>query len=114
MAVPAILGLGALSGLMSGITRLFVTFMAARFVKKLAVLAVYIAVTYTATDTLLSFLDGLAASLLSGAPSELAMIGIALPTNVGNCLQLIITTEITCLTYVLTIKSLETQLTIVS
>jgi hypothetical protein len=114
MAVPAILGLGALSGLMGSLTRVAVTFFAARFVKKLAVLAVYIAVTYTATEELLSFLDSIAANVLSGAPAELAMIGIALPTNVGSCLSLIITTEITCLTYALTIKSLETQLTIVS
>ena len=114
MAVPAILGLGALSGLIGTLTRVVAGFFIASAVKKLTILATYVTVTYFATDALLGFLDGIVASLLAGAPPEIALIGIALPSNTGECISLIISTEITCLTYALTMRSLETQIQIVS
>ena len=114
MAVPAILGLGSLGGLLTAIAKMYMLWQASIWLKKLTILGVYITVTFTATNTLLSFLSGIAADLLSGAPAELAMIGIALPSNTGACLSMIISTEITCLTYVLTIRGLESQVNIVN
>lgn len=108
MPVPAIVGLGALGGLVGKIVEKLVDFFISRVGKKIAVLTVVFAGLYAAVTTLFSIIGIYVEPLLSSLPPEVtSLIGIALPSNTLTCLGAIISVEAACITYSLTLKTLE-------
>lgn len=110
MAVPAILGLAALGGMVSKIIEKVIDFSLSKMARKIAVFTVFIAGLYAAISVLLSFVGSQLKPLLQGLPPEIAgLLGAALPSNTTACLSAVAATHIACLTYKLTVKSLEVQ-----
>lgn len=115
MAVPALLGLAALGGLIGKIVEKVIDAFFSRTLKKLLVFGTIIIAIGAAINLLLSFIGSQLKPLLSGLPPEIVgFLGAALPSNTSECLSAVVATQIACLTYSLTIKSLEVQQRIVS
>ncbi|WP_133470535.1 DUF5455 family protein [Paraglaciecola marina] len=114
MAIQAILGLGALGSVISELVKAAIDFFFTKAAKRLAIILLVVTALYAATNTLLSFLSGIAASVMTGAPAEVAAIGMALPSNTVSCLSVLVSVEVACLTWSLTVKALEFQAKAVS
>lgn len=110
MAVPAILGLAALGGMVSKLIEKLFDFAFSKLARKIAVFTVFIGGLYAAISLLLSFVSSQLKPLLSALPQEVVgTIGAALPSNTMACLSAVAATHVACLTYKLTVKSLEVQ-----
>jgi hypothetical protein len=113
MAVPALVGLAALGGLVTKVVEKLVDFTFTRLAKRLAVLTVIVAGLFTAVYTFLSLVEGLVSPLLSEIPPELATMGYFFPSNTQACLSAIVATELAVLSYTLTIKALNAKFKVV-
>ena len=112
MAVPALLGLPALGALLGKLFEKSIDFLFSRIGKRIAVISTVIASLFLAITTLFNMLPS---SLLSGLPSEVtSVLGAALPSNTVTCLTAILTTELACIAYKLTVKALEIQTKVVA
>lgn len=110
MAVPAILGLAALGGLVTKVIEKVVDFFLSQIGKKIAVLTFVFAGLYAAVTVLFSLMGLYVEPLIQGLPSEVtSLIGIALPSNTVSCIGAIVSVEAACITYGLTVKTLEYQ-----
>jgi len=115
MALPALIGLGALSSTISAIiTRITIALFAKKALHISILVAVFLLMN-TALDILFSYISSLVMPMLTSAlGSAPSFIGSFLPSNATECITAIITCEIACVTYSLTIKSLEIQSKIVN
>ncbi|QNI02012.1 minor coat protein [Halomonas sp. SH5A2] len=95
MALPALLGMGAIIGFFSRVLEWFITRIAARFTNRLAGMLVwttlYITLLVALGGTLAAIINGLSATL----PSELAQgIGAIKPNNFEACMAAIYSSKI--------------------
>ena len=108
MPVPAIVGLGALGGLFGKIAEKIVDFFISRIGKKIAVLTAVFAGLFAAVNALFSIIGMYVEPLIASLPAEvISLVGIALPSNTLTCLGAVISVETACITYALTLKTLE-------
>ena len=108
MPVPAIVGLAALGGLVTKVIEKVVDFFISKIGKKIAVLTVIFAGLFAAVTSLFALIGMYAEPLIASLPSEIvALVGMALPSNTLSCLGAIISVEAACITYALTLKTLE-------
>ena len=113
MAVPALIGIGALwTALQTALSGIVVAFFTTTG-KRIAVITLVIGALYLAVTVLFSLMSSYATPLLQSLPPELSTIGSFLPTNTIACLTAIIAVEIGCITYSLTVKALEIQTKVV-
>lgn len=110
MPVPAILGLASLGGLVSKVVEKAVDFFFNKATRKIFVIGAIMAGIYSALSILFSILGVYIEPLVSGIPSNVtALIGMALPSNTLGCITTIASVESACITYTLTVKTLELQ-----
>ena len=110
MAIPAIIGLGALGGLITKVVEKVVDFFLSKVGKKILVLSAIFTGLFTAIQVLMSLIGSYAEPLIASLPPEItSFIAIALPSNTVTCITSIIAVEAACITYSLTIKTLEYQ-----
>lgn len=109
MPVPAIVGLAALSGVITNLFSKFIEFLFTKTAKRIAIITIVVAGIYTALQILFALFNLYASPLLASLPSELSFIGAFLPSNTTACLAAIISVELGCIAYSLTIKALEMQ-----
>lgn len=110
MPLPAIVGLTAIGGLITKVVEKVVDFFFSKLARKIGVISLIIAGMYTAVTVLFSIIGVYAGPLISSLPPDItSLIGTALPGNTLSCITAIISVEASCITYSLTIKSLEMQ-----
>ena len=109
MAVPAVLGLAALSAVFQKLIEKVVDFFWAASIRRMTIIAAIVTAMYTALTTLLSVVADSVKPLLESLPPEVASIGTMLPSNTLSCISVMISVEVACLGYKLTIKALEMQ-----
>lgn len=110
MPVPAIVGLAALGGVVTKVVEKAIDFFLSKVGQKILVLTGIFAGLTIAISTLFSVVGVYAEPLISSLPSEIvSLLGMALPSNTTTCLAAIISVEAACITYALTIKTLEYQ-----
>jgi hypothetical protein len=113
MAIPAIVGLGALAGVISQLFSKFIEFLFTKTAKRILIITVVVAGIYAALQVLFLLFTTYATPLLASIPPELSFIGSFLPSNTTACLAAIISVEIGCIVYSLTLKALELQTEII-
>ena len=114
MAIPAILGLSALGGMIGKFFEKAVDFFLSKTGKRIAIITTVMAALYAAIGVLFAVVGASLTPLISALPSEVTSImGAALPSNTSACLAAIVATEIACITYSLTIKALDMKTRIV-
>ena len=110
MAVPALIGLAALGGLVSKVIEKLIDFALTKVAKKLAVLSLIFAGLFIAVQALFALVSAYAEPLLSSLPAEVtSLLGMALPSNTLTCIAAIVSVEASCIAYALTLKTLEYQ-----
>jgi len=109
MPLPAFIGLGALfSSIITGLLQFF-SYIVTVQLKKIAIIVAILTAGYLAVNTLLSLLVSQIQPIIATQPTLSATLGMVLPANTQACISAIISVEIACLVYSLTIKTLTFQ-----
>lgn len=110
MALPALVGLSALGGLITKAIEKLVDFAISKVGRKVFVLTGIFAALTVAVTALFGLVGMYAEPLIASLPSEItSLLGIALPSNTTSCIAAIVSVEASCIAYSLTIKTLEYQ-----
>lgn len=114
MALPAIIGLSSLGGMIGKFFEKIVDFFFSKMGRRVAIITTVIAALYIAIGILFTVIGSSLTPLMAGLPADVTSImGSALPSNTSACLAAIASTEIACITYSLTLKALDMKTRIV-
>jgi hypothetical protein len=109
MALPALLGLAALGTAIMTTVLKVTEVVFTRYLRKIAIMTVVIGGVYVAVNSLLGVIVTSLDPLLDSMPSIGSTMGMALPSNTVTCITAVITVELACIAYSLTIKALNFQ-----
>jgi len=109
MPIPAIVGLAALGTAVTTTIVKVVEVIFTRYLRKIAIMTVVIGGVYVAVNSLLGVIKTSLDPLLDSVPQLGATLGMALPSNTTICITAVITVELACIAYSLTIKALNFQ-----
>lgn len=116
MALPilAMAGIGAATAFFQSVFKEVITFLFTKGFKRLVYFAAFATAIYAAISLFYSSVSGYLASVLSGMPSEIQMIGYVLPSNTGTCITALIGLEVAGLTYAFAMDVIKVKMASVS
>lgn len=114
MPLPAILGLPAAIAWFSSTFTAIVAWVATNLTRKIAVLIAALVAISVAVNQLISYFTSTFAQLVMSAPPELVSAGYVLPSNTVTCITIIISSEIACAVYSMTMRLISLKVEAVS
>jgi hypothetical protein len=92
MALPLILGMPWLAGIVGGLFTSLFSFFAQHLTKKIAVIGAVIALVIGATTVFVLLIEGLMSSIYIAFPS-VGPVGLFVPSNISTCLSAMVTAK---------------------
>ena len=114
MPFPALLGLPALMTFIGASFSALVVWFVERLTYRVVVFTLGMAAVLAALTSLYSAFSGYISDLALAMPPELQTMAMILPSNVGTCLTICLSANITALTYRFAMYIIRTKMDIVS
>ena len=114
MPLPAIIGLPAAIAWFSSTVSAIVAWFVTNMTRKIAVLVAALAAISVAVLSLFDLFKSEIAKLIVSAPPELVSASFLLPSNTGTCIGIILSAEVACAAYSLTMRLIKLKVDAVS
>lgn len=109
MAIPAVVGIPWLAGIIGSLFGGVLSFFAQYFTKRIAVIAAVIVLVTGATITVIGVFEGLLSSLAYVEP-DFTYVGLFLPSNTVPCVAVMVTARITYWVYSWNVRVIQYKL----